>query len=47
MVIDGEKTNKTLNRPENIDTNSQSFQRASHVQKEVPPSHNLQDHAYD
>ena len=49
-VIDRGKKSKTLSevKPvENISKNPQSFLEISPVQKEVLPSHKLQDHAYE
>ena len=49
-VIDRGKRSKTLSevKPvENINKNLQSFLEISPVQKEVLPSHKLQDHAYE
>ena len=49
-VIDRGKRSKTLSevKPvENIIKNLQSFLEISPMQKEVLPSHNLQDHAYE
>ena len=49
-VIDRGKRSKTLSevKPvENISKNPQSFLEISPVQKEVLPSHKLQDHAYE
>ena len=49
-VIDRGKRSKTLSevKPvENISNNLQSFLEISPMQKEVLPSHNLQDHAYE
>ena len=49
-VIDKGKRNKTLRevKPgENISKNLQSLQEVSPVEKEVLPSHKLQDHAYE
>ena len=46
-VIDRGKRSKTLsevNSVKNISKNPQSFLEISHVQKEVLPSHTLQDH---
>ena len=48
-MIDGGKRSKTLSevKPvENISKNPQSFLEISPVQKEVVPSHKLQDHAW-
>ena len=48
-VIDRGKRCKTLNEVKpvkNISKNQPSFLKISPVQKEVPPSHKLQDHAY-
>ena len=48
-VIDRGKKSETLNevKPvENINKIPVSFLEISPVQKEVPPSHKLQDHAY-
>ena len=45
-----EKGSKTLNevKPvEKIDKNLESFLKISPVQKELPPSHKLQGHAYE
>ena len=49
-VIDTRKRNKTMSevKPvENISKNPQSFLEISPVQKEVLPSHKLEDHAYE
>ena len=49
-MIDRGKRNKTLSEAkpvENISKNLQSFLERSQVQKEVPPSHKLQDHTYE
>ena len=49
-VIDRGKRSKTLSevKPvENISKNLESFLEISLVQKEVLPSHKLQDHAYE
>ena len=49
-VIDTGKRNKTMSevKPvENISKNPQSFLEISPVQKEVLPSHKLEDHAYE
>ena len=49
-VIDRGKRSKILSevKPvENISKNPQSFLEISPVQKEVLPSHKLQDHAYE
>ena len=49
-VIDRGKRSKTLSevKPvENISQNPQSFLEISPVQKEVLPSHKLEDHAYE
>ena len=49
-VIDRGKRSKTLSEVKpvkNISKNLQSFQEISSVQKEVLPSHKLQDHAYE
>ena len=49
-TVDRGKRNKTLSevKPlENISKNLQSFLEISPMQKEVLPSHNLQDHAYE
>ena len=48
-VINRQKRSKKLNyiKPvENINNNMQSFLQMRPVQKQVLPSHNLQDHAY-
>ena len=43
-VIDrGKRTNSV----ENIKKNPQSFSEIRRMQTEVPPSHKMQDHAYD
>ena len=49
-VINRGKRNKTLSEVkavENISKTLQSFLQISHVQKEVLPSHKLQDDAYE
>ena len=49
-VTDRGKRSKTLSEVKlvkNISKNPQSFLEISSVQKEVPLSHKLQDHAYD
>ena len=49
-VIKRGKRSKTLskvNPVENMSENPQSFLEISPVQKEVLPSHKLQDHAYE
>ena len=49
-VIDRGKKSKTLSevKPvENMSKNLQSFLEVSPVQKEVLPSHKLQEHAYE
>ena len=49
-VIDRRKRSKTLSEikpADNISKNPQSFLEISPVQKEVPLSHKLQDHAYE
>ena len=49
-VIDRGKRSKTLSevKPvENISKNLQSFLEVSPLEKEVLPSHELQDHAYE
>ena len=49
-VIDRGKRSKTLSEVKpvkNINKNLQSFLEISPVQKEVPLSHKLQDHAYE
>ena len=49
-VIDRGKRSKTLSevKPvENVSKNLQNFLEISPVQKEVPPPHKLQDHAYE
>ena len=48
-VINRQKRSKKLNyiKPvQNINNNMQSFLQMRPVQKQVLPSHNLQDHAY-
>ena len=48
-VIDTGKKSKTLNEVnpvESINKNPETFLEISPVQKEVPPSHKLQDNAY-
>ena len=49
-VIDRRKRSKTLSEVKpvkNISKNLQSFLEVSPMQKEVPPSHKLRDHAYE
>ena len=49
-VIEGGKRSKTVSEVKpvkNICKNLQSFPEISPVQKEVLPSHKLQDHAYE
>ena len=49
-AIDRGKRSKTLSevKPvENINKNAQSFLEVSPMQKEVIPSHKLQDHPYE
>ena len=49
-AIDRGKRSKTLSKVkpvENISKNPQGFLEISPMQKEVPPSHKLQDHAHD
>ena len=49
-VMDRGKRSKTLRevKPvENVSKNRQNFLEISPVQKEVPPRHKLQDHAYE
>ena len=49
-VINTRKRSKTLNEVklvENINKNPESFLEKPFEQKEVPPSHKLQDHAYE
>ena len=50
MVIDRGSRSKTpnkLNPVENKNKNSLNFLEKGPVQNEVPPSHKLQDHAYE
>ena len=49
MVINRGKRSKTTNEVqaiENINKNPQSFLKINSLQKEVPPLHKLQGHAY-
>ena len=49
-TINKRKISKTLNElklVKNINKNSESFLEVSPVQKQVPPSHKLQDHVYE
>ena len=49
-TINKRKISKTLNElklVKNINKNSESFLEVSPVQKQVTPSHKLQDHVYE
>ena len=49
-TINKRKISKTLNElklVKNINKNSESFLEVSPVQKQVPPSHKLQNHVYE
>ena len=41
------KTQSKVKPAENVSKNLQSFLEVSLVQKEIPPSYKLQDHAYE